>query len=284
MHLDTTIDEAVVEPRSTTAGRARIRVARGETGRSVVTEAYATSPLRLLMPRNAGAGAWVYLSSYGGGLVTGDQLTLDVVVERGATALLATQASTKVYRSATDTSSELHARVEGDGVLAVVPDPIVCFAGSRYRQRQVFEVSEDGGLAVVDCVSAGRHARGERWAFDSYVSTLQVRVAGRLRLHDATRLQQDELSIQDRMGRFDAMALVLLLGPPFRRRAEALVARHASRTVEHRLSMLTAATPIADGCLIRIAATSVERTLGAIREHLDVLPALLGDDPWARKW
>ena len=46
--------------------------------RSVVRRAYATSPLRLLTPKNHGSAAWVYASSYGGGLVGGDDLRLTV--------------------------------------------------------------------------------------------------------------------------------------------------------------------------------------------------------------
>ena len=37
------------------------------SGRTVVTQAYAQSPLRLLNPRNHGTSSWVYTSTYGGG-------------------------------------------------------------------------------------------------------------------------------------------------------------------------------------------------------------------------
>ena len=53
-------------------GTGFLDVARVER-RSVVRRAFATSPLRLLTPKNHGSAAWVYASSYGGGLLGGDQ-------------------------------------------------------------------------------------------------------------------------------------------------------------------------------------------------------------------
>ena len=173
-------------------GRGRLSVVRNGNGRSVVAGAYATSPLRLLTPANHGSAAWIYTSSYGGGLVDGNRIALDVDVGPGAAAFLSTQASTKVYRSQRGTSSALHARVSTEGLLAVVPDPVVCFAASRYRQVQSFDLSADSGLVLVDWVSSGRHASGERWAFDEYVASLRARVEGKPVLHDALALRGDD--------------------------------------------------------------------------------------------
>src|SRR5262245_60409912 len=80
---------AVVHPPSVIAsagpGRAFLAVTRRDR-RSVVTRAFARSPLRLLTPANHGHAAWVYTSSYGGGLVDGDRLAVDVEVKPGAAA------------------------------------------------------------------------------------------------------------------------------------------------------------------------------------------------------
>src|SRR4051812_44461114 len=77
-------------------------------GRSVVTRAAATSPLRLLTPRNAGTGAWLITSSFGGGLLAGDELALSIDVKAGATAYVGSQSSTKVYRCPPGRSSSQH--------------------------------------------------------------------------------------------------------------------------------------------------------------------------------
>src|ERR1700756_5550065 len=66
---------------------------------STVTTAFATSPMKLLMPRARGESAWVATSSFGGGFVAGDQTRLDLRLGQGARCFLSTQASTKIYRN-----------------------------------------------------------------------------------------------------------------------------------------------------------------------------------------
>ena len=104
-------------------------------GASVVTRARAASPLRLLTPRNHGRAAWVYLASYGGGLLDGDALHVDLQVGPHAAAMIATQAWTKVFRTKGDpsrgASASIAAAVGAHGRLLLLPDPVVCFAGSR---------------------------------------------------------------------------------------------------------------------------------------------------------
>ena len=114
--------------------------------RSVVTCAFATSPLRLLTPANHGHAAWVYTSNYGGGLVDGDRVVIDVEVEPGAAAFVSTQASTKVYRSPRGTSAELRASVGPDGRLIDAPDPVAGCAGAGYRKVQRFRLAKSGAL------------------------------------------------------------------------------------------------------------------------------------------
>jgi urease accessory protein len=265
-------------------GHARLGVIRSGV-RSVVSRAYATSPLRLLMPANHGHAAWIYSSSFGGGLVDGDHIAMDIDVGRGAAAFISTQASTKIYRSPHGTSAEMRARVAADGLLVVAPDPVVCFSGARYRQTQTFELADRGALVLLDWVSSGRHVAGERWAFDEYHNQITVRVDGRLLVHDALALRAADGNLRERLGRFNVLAVAVLAGAPLAAAASALVSIAAAWPVLKRSDQLVAATVLGDcGCVVRFAGTSVERVGRTIREFLGFLPALLGDDPWTRKW
>jgi urease accessory protein len=254
-------------------------------GRTVVRTAYATSPLKLINPRNHGQAAWVYLASYGGGLVGGDALRLDVEVERGARGLIATQASTKVYRSTAGASHALHARVRDEGLLVVAPDPVVCFAASTYRQEQRFDLSPRGSLAVIDWISAGRLASGERWAFDSYRSRLTIWRDARCVLHDAMSLVGEDGPVPERLGRFSTLLVAALAGPALADRAAELRASIAALPIERAASLILSAAPMGDdGAIVRMAGTSVEEVTLEMRRRFGFLGALLGDDPWARKW
>jgi urease accessory protein len=258
-------------------------VRRGE--RSVVSRACAASPLRLLTPRNHGTAAWVYTATYGGGLVDGDALRLDIDVGPDAMAMVSTQASTKVYRSPSGTSAELNAAVAHGALLALLPDPVVCFAASRYRQVQRLHLHPTASLVMVDWLSSGRRASGERWVFDSYSSRLTIRCADRLVLLDALSLCADHGTVAARMGRFDVLCLVVIIGQPLAAPINRAMCRVSERPVQKRADVLVAASPVSDvGCLVRIAGGSVEEVAGVAREYVSFLPLVLGDDPWARKW
>lgn len=270
---------------SAAAGRAELTAVRAADGRTVVTRAYATSPLRLLMPANHGDAAWVYTSSFGGGLVDGDRLVLDVDVGAGASVFCSTQASSKVYRSPRGTSAEMHGRIGAGALLAVVPDPVVCFAGSRYQQTQQFDLAAGSSLVLVDWLTSGRHASGERWAFDAYRSRLRVRQQGKPVMHDAVALLASHGSLPARMDRFNVTGIALLLGDRVRSAAAALLESLAAAPLSPRASEVIAATPVGDGgCLLRFAGESTERMGLLLRSYLAVVPHVLGDDPWARKW
>jgi urease accessory protein len=251
----------------------------------VVSRAFATSPLRLLTPRNHGRAAWIYTSSFGGGLVDGDRVELAIDVHGGASAYLSTQASTKVYRSARGTSTEMRARVATNGSLVVMPDPVVCFAQARYTQVQRFDISARSRLVVVDWLSSGRAASGERWQFDEYVSRLQVLVDGRPVVHDALALRVEDGPLEARLGRFDVLALAVVFGDDLRSTSAGLIDQVGRAPVTRRDDLLLAAASVgSNGCLLRIAGRSVEQIGQVLREYLAIVPSMLGDNPWARKW
>ena len=267
--------------------------------------AEATTPLQILAPRVRGTSAWAFLLSHGGGLVAGDDVEVEVEVGPGAAALLATQAETKVYRAHDGRGAvqRLDARVRRTGALALLPEPVSPFTGAHYEQRQRFDLEAGASLLAVDAVVAGRSARGERWAFDRYLSSNEVRVDGRLVIGDALVLEPREPrrdrehprsreprapdaagGLAERLGRFDAFAVAFALGPAFAAGARALLARLAAQPVERDADLLAAASPLEGGVLLRCAATSPEALAGFLRQALAFAAAPLGDDPFARRW
>ncbi|WNG52969.1 urease accessory protein UreD [Archangium minus] len=252
--------------------------------RTVVRTARAHSPLRLLTPRNHGHAAWVYTSSLGGGLVDGDHLTVDIEVAPGATALLSSQGSTRVYRSPRGCRSELSARVEEGALLVLAPDPTMCFTGARFAQRQDVQLAPGASLVLMDLVTAGRSANGERWAFTHYTSTLRVHREGRALLDERWLLDPSHGALPERLGRFDALGTVLLVGPALDAAREALAAHVGALPVTPRAGLVCSASPLGpDGLVLRAAASSAEALVRTAREWLSFLPGLLGDDPWTRR-
>ena len=269
--------------------RGVVAIARGPRG-CTVTRAYAESPLKWLTPATRGEAAWVFASSYGGGLVGGDHLDVEFDVGAGAAAFLSTQASTKVYRSSAGASTRLAARVADGGLLVSLPDPVVCFASSAYRQTQVFGIDGSAGLVALDWMTSGRRGSGERWAFDAYTSTTTLRVDDRLVLQDAVRLNAADGDLASRAGRLDVLAVVVIAGRRLAAEAARVVAAVSAMPIERRARVVLSAAPLPGlalappGCVVRLAGGHVEDVRGALRRLLDFVPGLLGDDPWARKW
>ncbi len=239
----------------------------------------------MLTPQNHGDAAWIYLATYGGGLVDGDALSVDVSVGAGAAAFVSTQASTKVFPSPRGTSIETTARVS-DGWRARG----LARSGRVLRGRAVpadADVSRRTAAAIscvwTGCRQAGR-ARGERWAFDEYESRIVVRRDGALVFYDALVLRAADGDLAARLGRFHVLATVAIVGPRFAGETRRVL-DEAARTPGRRPDQLLSAAPLGSaGVVFRVAGISVEDVGATLRRTLAFLTVALGDDPWTRKW
>ena len=269
-------------PHALAPGRASLR-AELVAGRSAFVERRARSPLRLLCPANAGSAAWAYTSSFGGGLVDGDDIRLGIEVGPGAQALVTTQGSTKVYRGSA--RQETRAAVAAGGVLALLPDPLVAFAGAGVASLVDVELAPAATLVLVDSLEAGRVAAGERWAAARCELRIRVRVDGRLVLDDALLLDPAHGSVARRMGPFDGWATIVLLGPLAQPAAEALL---AAERPAHRLApdvaYLETAAALPGGCLVRIAARSAAVLAERVALATACVAEIVGDHPSTRRF
>ncbi len=251
--------------------------------RTVVRSAFAIAPLRLLTPRNHGDGAWAYTTTLGGGLLAGDEIRLRATVGPAARAVLSSQGSTRIYRSSLASKVSLEVALSEGSLLAILPDPTSCFAGSRHEQRTRVDMAAGSSLALVDCVTAGRVARDGRWALSRYHSALRIDRGPLTVLDEALLLDAAHGPLSERLGRFDCLATVLLLGPLLESGAAAALARIAAAPVARGAQIVEAGSPVQGGALVRLAAVSVQVAAARIRELFFALPALLGDDPFARR-
>jgi len=262
-------------------GRVVLAFERGRD-KTVLRTALASSPARILTPNNHGSAAWAFIASFGGGLLDGDRLDVDVEVAPSAQALLGTQGFTKVYRSPRGCSQCLMARVGDAATLAVVPDPVVCFAGARYAQRVAIDLARDASVVLLDGYTCGRSARGERWQFSHYASRTTIVRGGARLLVDATRLDPSDGPVAERMGRFDVVLSLVAIGPRLAGVREAMLARGRGPSTA---SAIVAASPLAhDGAILRVLGEGFESASRALRSSFADLARLLGDDPFARKW
>lgn len=257
-------------------------VARFEGDRTVLSQVRAAAPLRFVRPTFPGSrsGA-VCLVTFGGGLVDGDVIEVDLRVEAGATLVVFTQATTKAFRGA----SQQIIRAVVHGSLVLLPDPVACFAGARYRQRIDVSLEGDGSVVVLDGLTSGRAAFGERWAFDAIDLATTVRRGGRVLLRDALRLDRGDFDVARRLDRFEALVTVLATGTRVAPLLEGILAPSivAPDLVAAPSSLPQTRSDSAPGAIVRIAATTQARALEEARARLRNLPDIDVVDPFASR-
>ena len=252
-------------------------------GVSRLTRCRSVAPLKLLNPRAAEGYCPVILSSCGGGLVEGDAVDLEVRCGPRAALFLGTQALGKVYRcpAGSGCRQELRGAVADGATAVVMPDPVVPFAGSIYRQRQHWSLQGDAVLLLVDGHTAGRVLRGERFAYREYRSDIDVLVDGSTVLLERYCSRPDELPPDSAgaFGRGTALLNACAVGGADSRRFRSLTER-----LEESIPPTVAAGPAASreaGCLVAHSRPRGEvwvlRALADRCESLDPLRRLLGE-------
>ncbi len=180
------------------SGRLDLRL-EPRAGRTVVTDQYWTLPLQVMPPsyQDGDDEAYVYILNPTGGIVRGDRLEAEVVLEAGARSVLSTQSATKVYRMDGGEAAELSRYVlHGDAVLEYVPDQTIPFAGACLHRSTQVDLDPGSTLILTDLLAAGRLARGERFRFERLVVEVEVRVAGERRLVDRLELAPRDGSLE----------------------------------------------------------------------------------------
>ena len=115
----------------------------------------------------------VQITNPSGGILGGDRLEMDVALAPGSAATILTQAANKVYRGAEARQNAVF-RVGEESLLEYLPHHLIPFARSSYRQTTEIHLAADATLIAWDAVSAGRVARGERFAFDRLSARMRI--------------------------------------------------------------------------------------------------------------
>ena len=169
----------------------------------------------------------VFLLTYGGGIVAGDSIDLDVKLDSSTRLILLTQGSTKIFKTPSpDLVSRQHMNtyLKQDSALVYLPDPVQPFAHTAFSQSQVYHLEkEQGNLCVCDWVTSGRSARGENWDIYEYKSRNEVWTVGdagkkRLLLRDNLILNKHGktgMPLASRMDNYSVFGTLIIRGPIF---------------------------------------------------------------------
>ncbi|XP_004516506.1 urease accessory protein D isoform X1 [Cicer arietinum] len=280
-------------------------------GRSSVIRCLSRYPLKFITPKKVGPSkidaVWVYALNYGGGIVSGDHISCKFSVGDACTMVFTTQGSTKVYKSVGSKCSQqiLEARVGSNALLAIIPDPVTCFSTARYYQKQVFTVSADSNLVIVDWITSGRHESGEKWDFDLYRSTNNIFFDdGQPLFLDTMLLEKEKLGrVKEHMLDYQVIAMIVLLGPKMQyvqslvqERVKIIMSeqlQNPSAAFSHKKNkadcFMTKPTFVAScsvfgpkkiGLIVRVASVTTESVYKFLRHQLAPLEPMIGVPPY----
>lgn len=105
---------------------------------------------------------------------------------------LTTTGATRVYRARENSapSSQINRfSIAENGLLEYVPDAIIPFAKSRFRQQTAIDIEMGGGLFCWEILAPGRSARGEVFEFECVELRTNLNANGRVIAEENIRLQ-----------------------------------------------------------------------------------------------
>ena len=155
-----------------------------------------------------------YLVHPPGGVVSGDELQLDVRVAPSAHALLTTPAATKFYRSAGRLARQTQRLCVEDGTLEWLPQETIFYSGSWARSTTRLQLTPAARSIAWEITCLGLPARGEDFTTGELGLDLEVWLDATALLIDHLRIRGADSTRTARWGLAGARALGILVAYP----------------------------------------------------------------------
>ena len=180
----------------------------------------------------------IFLISFGGGSVSGDEIDITLNVGIGANLCIRTQGNSKIYKSESNKVQQqrINCNIQSKGFLVMMPDHTVCFEDANYKQEQIYNLTtssnfndnENGSLVLVDWISSGRKHGGRKESSTSEIWKLN-QLKSKIKLvddkenclfldnihlyHSYDENNNVSISIEDKVGGASIFGLIVLFGP-----------------------------------------------------------------------
>ncbi|MFT4172644.1 MAG: urease accessory protein UreD [Rhodocyclaceae bacterium] len=136
-----------------------------------------------------------------GGIVSGDQLRIDVAVATGAHALITTPGATKWYRSLGPCSTQhVNLTVAAGAILEWLPQENIVFDAARAGLHTRLNLRGEARAMGWDITCLGRLAAGERFARGELTQTTELFIDDELAWCERMRLTGDDALMRSAVG------------------------------------------------------------------------------------
>ncbi len=199
------------------SGHLRLRAVPAADGRTALAEQAFRTPFHIGKSYWEGGALQVRIVNATAGILAGDQLALEAVVDSGASLLLTTPAATRAFVMRSGAARAIQSFAVADGAwLEYAPEPLFPHRETDYEQITRLALSRDASACHTESLAPGRIAHGECFAWRRLRLSLDVVVDGRLRFRE--RLDTSGPAFAHHAAQFGAseawFATMTLYGPP----------------------------------------------------------------------
>lgn len=224
-----------------------------------------------------------YLLHPPGGLVTGDELSISIDVEKDSHALVTMPGAGRVYR-ARDAggvqTQNLEIKVAQNGVIEWLPLETILFPNAHARMNTRFDLSKSASLMAWEITCFGLPANELNFASGSCKQRMQIWREGRIRFNESLLVDEQNLSdpgiLQGNAGLRDAPVHGLFVAGPFDGEQQDILNELYELSERCSNEDLLASSQVAEFITIRYLGSCTEKARKLFTECWSILrPALL---------
>lgn len=161
-------------------------------GKTILSDVSFTAPYKVIRPFYEKKGVMsVTALAASAGIMAGDRQDFCIHVHAGARMALTSQSYEKIHRmEAGYASRKTSIQVEAGAALFYTPLPTMPFQESDYRSQLDAELfGDDAQFVLLEILSCGRAAHGERFEYRRFQNRVTIRQDGKIIYRDNTRYE-----------------------------------------------------------------------------------------------
>ncbi len=145
-------------------------------GKTILKKSNYKAPLQIVRPFELECGTLsLTILNMTAGIMQGDTLELDIMLEEGAKVVILTQTANKIHSMQGDFATQnMRITQAANSRLEYYPERNIPFADADYRQRLRVNLAHSATFAYMEGLSAGRVLHGESWKFKRYSSQVDL--------------------------------------------------------------------------------------------------------------
>ena len=186
-------------------------------GKTILEDVAFTAPYKIMNPfpkKDGGISVMPLCAS--AGIMEGDRQEFDFSVTEGTNLEFLSQSFDKVHKMKEGKAvRHVKAQVEKNAVFYYYPQPVIPYAQSAFESDMKIHLEDESSrFFLMEIISCGRKASGERFRYRKYASKVSVWRSGSLIYRDNTRYEPEKMDMEG-IGMYEGythMANIFLTG------------------------------------------------------------------------